>query len=151
MKNILLAILLTFSSAAFAQTFIGNEEDINAILTSKEDFSTNFIEGNTAQIVNRYTADAKLFPNDNGIIEGHEAIFNEYTIPENFTIISHKITPLEIKVINENAYAFGTYEGITLTAEGKKIQWQGKYVNVWRKEDGKWKVYLEIWNNTKSP
>jgi ketosteroid isomerase-like protein len=148
MKNILIAILLIFSSAVSAQTFIGIKEDINAILKSKEEFSMNFVNGNITKIADRYTADAKLFPNDSEIIEGYENISDQYTMPDNVKIVSHKISPIEIKVINENAYAYGTYEGVTQTAEGEKISWKGKYVNVWRKEEGKWKVYIEIWNRT---
>ncbi|WGD34314.1 DUF4440 domain-containing protein [Olleya sp. YS] len=107
----------------------------------------NFINGNITRIVERYTTDAKLFPNDSEIIEGFYDISKHFTMPENVKIVSHKIFPSEIKVVNENAYAYGTYEGTTLTPEGEKISWKGKYVNVWRKENGEWKVYLEIWNS----
>jgi ketosteroid isomerase-like protein len=148
MKNILIVILLTFSSSILAQTLIGSKEDINAILKSKKEFSMNFINGNINKIVERYTTDAKLFPNDSKIIEGYENISNQYTMPKNVKIISHKISPTEIKIVNENAYAYGTYEGITLMPEGERTSWKGKYVNVWKKVNGKWKVYLEIWNST---
>jgi ketosteroid isomerase-like protein len=57
------------------------------------------------------------------------------------------ITPVEIKVNGDFAYDYGYYEGETLFTNGRSSRWIGKYVIVWKKENGKWKIYLDIWNS----
>ena len=58
----------------------------------------------------------------------------------------HKITPKEIKVVGNEAYDYGYYEGTTLRANGSESNWKGKYVIIWKKVAGEWKIYLDIWN-----
>ena len=33
----------------------------------------------------------------------------------------------------------------------EKTMEKGKYVNVWKKEDGTWKIYANIWNSNAAP
>ena len=55
----------------------------------------------------------------------------------------------EIKIIENEAYDYGYYEGRTKRANGQESSWKGKYVVVWRKEEDTWKMYLDIWNAVK--
>ncbi len=129
----------------FSQNFTGSPEDLEKILKSKSDFSLNYMNGNTDKTVNRYTLDAKLFPENSEIIE-KDSIKKYWTPSPNSKILFHKITPLEITVKNNEAYAYGLYEGETEIANGSKVNWRGKYMNIWKRINGEWKVYLEIWN-----
>lgn len=129
-----------------AQNFIGSKEDIDVILNSKKDFSINFMNRDFEKVTNRYISDAKLFPNAYNIIERLKGINEYWTYPKNVKILNHKITPLEIRVTNDYAHAYGTFISETLTADGQRISGKGKYVKIWRKEGEHWKVYLEIWN-----
>ena len=40
----------------------------------------------------------------------------------------------------------GYYEGKTQRKDGSEISWKGKYVIVWKKEKGDWKIHLDAWN-----
>ncbi len=111
-------------------------------------FSEALVSQNYDAVVDAYTADGKIFPNNKPILEGHPALRQYWTPKEGSTyrIISHKITPLEIKIIGNEAYDYGYYEG-TSTSEGKESSWKGKYVIVWKKvTPDVWKMYLDIWN-----
>ena len=49
----------------------------------------------------------------------------------------------------DTAYDFGYYYGTTIV-EGKEAEsWKGKYVIVWKRVDGDWKMYLDIWNRVR--
>ena len=109
-------------------------------------FSRAFRRGDHLAIANMYTKDAHIFPNNSMIISGREAIAELWKFSENVIPVSHKITPSEIKIINNYAYDFGYYEGSTKNKEGIETPFKGKYVIVWRKEDGDWNMYLDIWN-----
>lgn len=60
--------------------------------------------------------------------------------------IAHKISPQEIKIIGNEAYDYGYYEGTTRFSDGKEKSGKGKYVIVWKKVENEWKIYLDIWN-----
>lgn len=63
-------------------------------------------------------------------------------------IIHHKITSEYIQFFGDYAhdYGYGYFEGKTKQQDGSIAEWRGKYVVVWKKENGNWKMYLDIWN-----
>lgn len=150
MKNILLSIVLILSTQqAFSQKFIGDEKEIKAILTNIEKFSSYVMASDYPNIANSYTENAKIFPENIDIIEGRSPIEQYWHLPEGIKTTYHKIKPIEIKVVNNEAYDHGYYEGTTQRANGEEVSWKGKYVIVWKKIDSEWKIYLDIWNGIK--
>ena len=150
MKQILSLLLLVFSvQIASAQTYIGNENDIAQILDNTKAFSEYIKDSDYKMIGQSYTKDAKIFPNNRNILEGTEAILDYWKLPTGVKILHHKVVSNEIKILGAEAYDYGTYEGTTQAANGEVSSWKGKYVIVWKKVDGKWKMYLDIWNGIK--
>lgn len=147
MIRLVLALYLLTLPQLYAQDFQGNQKDIDLILKSKADFSKHFVNGDYDLVAKRYTTDAKLFPNKMEIVQGADQIATFWKLPETITYLSHKITPSEIKIVDDHAYAYGHYTGTWQNEAGTESKANGKYVNVWRKEAGQWKVYLEIWNS----
>jgi uncharacterized protein (TIGR02246 family) len=110
------------------------------------EFSAAYMNADAAAIASMYTTDAKIFPGNSDIISGRAAIEQRWQFAEGVKDLYHKITPSEIRIINNYAYDYGYYEGSTTNKKGKTSSFQGKYVIVWRKEIGEWKIYLDIWN-----
>ena len=116
------------------------------ILKNISAFSKAVMASDYELISNAYTEDAKIFPNGLDIIEGRDAIKKYWILPEGRSTKYHKLTPVEIKIIGDEAYDYGYFEGTTLFDDGRESSWRGKYVVIWRKVDGDWKIYLDIWN-----
>ena len=150
MKTFTLISFLLFSCTITSQTFKGNQKDIDMILSNIKDFSISVMNSNYQSIGMAYTVDAKIFPNNMDIINGREAIVKYWTLPEGVETKYHKITPEEIKILGNDAYDYGYYEGITRRSDGTESRWKGKYVIIWRKIDQEWKIYLDIWNSIKN-
>ncbi|MFL1895197.1 YybH family protein [Aquimarina sp. 2-A2] len=149
MKIIL--ILLTFFMGLTnvqAQILNGNKEDIQTILKNTKDFSKYVMSSNYELIAASYTKDAKIFPNGTQILEG-EDIIEYWTLPEGMSTTFHNITQTEISIASDTAYDYGYYEGKTKHKDGRISSWKGKYVIVWKKINGDWKMYLDIWNGVK--
>ena len=72
-----------------------------------------------------------------------------WTRPAGIKTSYHKIIPSEIKVVNNEAYDYGYYEGKTKRANGSESFWKGKYVIVWKRVNQEWKIYLDIWSALK--
>jgi ketosteroid isomerase-like protein len=131
-----------------AQSFSGNKRDINKIRTATRAFSQAYMNADYEAMADAYTPDGKIFPGGVDIIEGRDAIQVRWTLPPTVSILKHVVNPVEIAVKGKTAYDFGYYEGQTLNAKGETINWKGKYVIVWKKARGEWKMYLDIWNRT---
>ncbi len=166
MKNVfplfLCLLLFTFCQNPTAPTATASVEKIAATtdIPQKEAiirkniiaFSKALMEQDYDFVVDAYTADAKIFPNGTKILAGHEAIRQYWTPPagSNRKTTYHKITPEEIKIIGNEAYDYGYYEGKSLGEDGKESSWKGKYVITWKEvEPDVWKMYLDIWNSVR--
>lgn len=149
MKYLIIIVLafMTFGQVK-AQTLNGNKKDIKTILENTKAFSKYLMASDYEMIADSYTDNAKIFPNNTKILEG-EDIIKYWRLPEGFSTSYHKITQTEITVIEDTAYDYGYYEGKTKNTKGEERSWKGKYVIVWKKKEGNWKMYLDIWNNVK--
>ncbi|MEL6673239.1 MAG: nuclear transport factor 2 family protein [Bacteroidota bacterium] len=130
----------------FAQTYTGPQEDIDHILKNIKSFSKHVVAADYDKIAASYTEDGKIFPNNRDIIGGRKDVRQYWVLPEGYATIAHKITPSEIKVLGDEAYDYGYYEGKSRRPDGAESSWKGKYVIVWKKVDGEWLIYLDIWN-----
>lgn len=125
------------------------EKDQEVIRRNARLFSKAVVAGDYDFVVNAYTEDGKIFPNNMDILEGPEALRKYWAPPpgKKSGTIYHKLMPEEIKVLGNEAYDYGYYEGKTRQADGSESKWKGKYVVVWKEvEPDVWKMYLDIWN-----
>nr|WP_297911932.1 DUF4440 domain-containing protein [uncultured Allomuricauda sp.] len=143
-----LALILLGAHVGQAQNFKGNQKDIDQILENTRKFSAYVMASDYDGIASSYTKEAKIFPNNALILEGND-IIQYWTLPEGGHIPYHKITQSEITVEKDTAYDYGYYQGQTKHKDGSLSNWKGKYVIVWKKIEGEWKMYLDIWNNVK--
>lgn len=153
MKNSILILYILFFGclSANAQTYTGKQKDIDKILKNVAQFSEFVMTGDHEGIANCYTSDGKIFPNNRDIMEGTQTLSEYWKPHEGYSVTYHKVTPSEIRIIKKTAYDYGYYEGETQKPDGSKIQWQGKYVIVWKKVKNDWKIYLDIWNSIEKP
>lgn len=109
-------------------------------------FSEAYMNADAAKIASFYTADGKIFPGNSDIISGRAEIEKRWNFSEGASNLYHKVTPVEIRILNKYAYDYGYYEGSITNKDKKVTDFKGKYVIIWRKENGDWKIYLDIWN-----
>lgn len=155
MKKTILSVFLVGVFTAItlqlsAQSATTIEKEKEAILKQARAFSKAFVAKDTDKIMEIYTKDASIFPNGRDILKGADKVrkYWGFNNPKR-TPVSHKLTPVEVEVVGNTAYDHGYYEGAT-RIEGKEeiSKWGGKYVVVWKKVKGVWKMHLDIWNST---
>ncbi len=120
-------------------------QDKAAILQQAKAFSKAFMEKDTNKIMEIYTQDASIFPNRRKIISDREAIRKYWSFNPKVKNLHHKLVPEKVEIVGNTAYDYGYYEGTT-QYNGKQNNFQGKYVVVWKKVQGTWKMHLDIWN-----
>jgi ketosteroid isomerase-like protein len=126
---------------------LNETSDLEAIKQNISAFSKAYMDGDITGLVDMYTINGKIFPNNRKILAGKEALAAYWTLAEGVKILHHKVIPTDIIIEGETAYDYGYYEGKTLTKDGNEVTWQGKYVIIWKKVNNQWKIELDIWNN----
>ncbi len=123
-----------------------DEDEKNRIISASRSFSEAYIAQDFDAMANLYTQDAKLIPLGVPIVEGRKAIKTRWMMGKETKVLSHGMDASEINIIGDYAYDYGYYHG-TSQKEGNPLSsWKGKYVVVWKKEAGSWKMYIDIWN-----
>ncbi len=107
-----------------------------------------------ARWVSFYTDDATVYPPNEPVLKGKEAIqgwLSEAVANPNFAI-SWETTEVEVAEAGDLGFASGTYEATVSDEEGKPVSVQGKWVSVYKKQaDGTWKWMTDIWNKDQPP
>jgi uncharacterized protein (TIGR02246 family) len=112
-----------------------------------ESFMAAFQKGDTAAIGQMYAEDAYLLPSGGEMVRGRAAIQTFWTKAAE-GIGDFKLTTVDVKPLgNDAAREIGTF---TLKTKGQPPQEvAGKYVVVWQKVGGDWKLATDIWNTDK--
>ncbi len=120
----------------------------DAIAAVIDVFMNRFAEGDSKGMAQLYTEDGQLLPNDSDFVSGRQAI-REYwrdlfEANEALGIKSAKLERLVLEGHGETAIEVGRY---TLSGEGGDPMGEGKYIVIWKREGGEWKLHRDIWNN----
>jgi ketosteroid isomerase-like protein len=140
-------VLLISIQLAIAGFLIAEETstDFNAaVRTTAKEFSAALAAGDMTRIGSLYSEDAIAFPPNVDMVKGREAIQSFW---KTLSDVGAK-ADLEI-VETESDGNLGVEIGkFVITAKDGKVMDQGKYVVVWKKENGSWKLYRDIWNSS---
>lgn len=99
--------------------------------------------GDAAGVAASYTADAQMLPPNSPTLSGRAAIQELWAgwIQAGWTKLT--LTPVEVEGMGDTAYEVGTY----VSSDGKMSD-EGKYIVVWKKQQGKWRLFRDIWNTS---
>ena len=136
---LVVALALVFVSPAFAQK--AKIEAANAKWTEL------FNKGDFDGIAQLYTIDAVAFPPGSAIVRGRTAISAMWKgMAEQ--VANPKLTTLEVKRLSpSSAREVGTFSLTTKGPSPKELS--GKYLVLWQRVQGDWKLAADIWNEGK--
>jgi uncharacterized protein (TIGR02246 family) len=106
-----------------------------------------FGKGDFEGIARLYTVDATAFPPGSATVKGRAAIGAMWKgLAEH--VSNPKLTTLDVKRLSPHAAReIGTFSLMTKDPTPKEIS--GKYLVVWEKVRGEWKLAADIWNDGK--
>ena len=137
------ALALVISAGTVAPAF-AQKAEIDAANAKFMDF---FNKGDFAGVASLYTDDATALPPGAAMVKGRDAIAAMWKSIA-AQVADPKLTALEVKPLGPSAAReIGTF---SLKTKGEKPQdVSGKYVVVWEKVGGDWKLAVDIWNDGK--
>jgi uncharacterized protein (TIGR02246 family) len=137
---IALPLLLSVGSATAPPS------DIREVIEEgNQQWSIAFSTGDSAALAAMYTPNAQLFPMHSEVVSGREAIQQFWQGVMASGVKGATLTTLEVDEQGETVYEVGQYE---LRGEGHKVLDHGKYVVVWKRTQGQWRLHRDIWNST---
>jgi len=113
------------------------------IVASNKEFMAFFAASDSVGLANLYTQDAKFMNAGAPAITGRENIQSAFSGIMNSGVSSAVLTTVDVWGTEK----FLTEEGeVSLFVDEEEV-YQGKYMVLWKKEDGKWKLFRDIFNS----
>ena len=119
-----------------------------AIASANENLTMTFGRGDAAGAAQLYTADGQLLPSGSDVVTGHAAIEAFWGGVMGMGITSVRLETVELEDHGDTAIEVGRYE--LGTADGEVAD-EGKYLVIWKSQDGAWKLHRDIWTTSVAP
>ena len=135
----------------------GSETDIQAekdIIRNLEDqWTEGFMTKDADKILDLYSADAVSMSSEKPTLTGIQEIRKhiESMLSDSaliFNTYKYSIDVMEISASGDLAYVRG-HDEVTMKTKDGSIQDKGRYIDIWKKIDGKWKIITMISNKGK--
>lgn len=136
------AALTMICSATFAQTKSSLKDEI---VKAEAKFVKVFAETGGLGLKDLYASEAIIYPPGSGSISGSEAVGKYWKGGFDAGVKSLSLQTDEVEQAGSSAIEYGRYS--LLDASGKQID-NGKYMVIWKKEKGDWKLSRDIWNSS---
>ncbi len=146
MSRRILFYCLTLTLLLSTELAAAQQGDVRAVIEAEnKEFIDAFSRGDSTALAALYTTDAQLFPTQSDIVSGKQAIEEFWQGVIDSGIKGATLTTLEVEGHGDAAYEVGTY---TLTGEDGTALDTGKYVVIWKRDKGQWKLHRDIWNTS---
>ena len=150
---VLAVILITACQPKTKTASIDTRAEADSIRMLEEQWSMAIKTSDVDKIVSFYASNAVTMSANKPISIGLESIrkaeessFSDTT--SIFKTYSSTLDTIEVSASGDLAYARGIDRVSQKTTKGPGEE-VGKWVDIWKKVDGKWKVVVSIWNNDK--
>ncbi len=137
-----LSIFLTNCTTPSPTKPMNITEEIQAL---NDKFAEAFNSGDAAAVTARYTADGKLYPPNSEVIEGQKAIEAYWQGGMDAGLTGVELTTVSATAYGDIAYEIGKAD--IFAGDGQLVD-KSKFMVIWKKVDGEWKMHEDIWNSS---
>ena len=115
------------------------------IVEAEKVFMDAFKQFDVIKLANLYAKDGQIFPANNEVVEGSHNIASFWQGLMRLGIASVKLKTVEVEGTGEIVHEVGRYT--IHTQDGEIIDF-GKYLVIWKKEEGRWALYRHMWTTS---
>jgi uncharacterized protein (TIGR02246 family) len=120
--------------------------NIHSLIESANlEFVGAFKRGDSAGIGKLYTSDAQLLPANSDFVRGADAIRAFWQTVIDMGLKEASLETIELETYGDTAIEVGRYR--LLAADGVAAD-SGKYLVVWKDDNGTWKLHRDIWTTS---
>ena len=117
------------------------------IMAMNQKFTDAYASGATT-LGDMYTTDAQLFPPNSDVVKGSQAIGTVWKGVYGSGVKKARLETMEAEQQGDVVVETGRY---TLYGDNDAQLDAGKYMVVWKKEGGTWKLHRDIFNTSQPP
>ncbi|WP_240625732.1 YybH family protein [Spirosoma pollinicola] len=142
MKLTLLTLVLfaLFSAQSLAQSNAAKA----SVVAANQKFMDIFSKGTTG-ISDLYATDAELYPPNGDVVKGNTAIGPVWKGAFDAGVKNVNLETVTADPAGDQIIETGRYK---LSGADSSAIDSGKYIVIWKKEKGDWKLYRDIWNTS---
>ena len=143
------SLLLLIACSEPAPPAPSADEVRGAIEAQNRAFGEAVHAGDTAAIGALYSADGAVLPPNGTKVTGRAAVTEFWASALTAGIASAVLTTEEVSYAGgETATEIGS---VVLSAKDGSVVDEGKYIVLWKQEDGAWRLHRDIWNSNQAP
>ena len=139
----LLPAFLLSASLTFGADKAAGPSAREAIAAANKEFEAAHLRGDAAALAAQYTENAQILWEDREIISGRKAIEAEWRKDMGGPGRKAKLTTLEVEQHGDWAFETGK---LLINAPDGKVVYDGKYICIWKRENGQWRIHRDIGN-----
>lgn len=125
---------------------VDQQSDVQAaIAAATSQFIDAFKRQDAAACARLYTADGATLPPNAEIARGHAAIQAVWQEAFDAGLTGFQVDSLEVEGAGDLAYEMGRYRMYA----GDDLADEGKYILIWKREAGQWRIHRDIVNTSR--
>ena len=117
----------------------------DAIAGQNEQFMAAVARGDAAGLAALYTEDGQVLPPNAGFVTGRQAVEGFWQAVMAMGVKEAVLEIAEVEGHGDTAIEISTFK---LLGEGEQVLDKGKYIVIWKQEDGQWKLHRDIFNSS---
>lgn len=110
-------------------------------------FEEEMSKGDSTALAAHYGSDAIVMPPNSEIVKGSDVV-HAWGGAIRMGVKEFKLNTTDISGEGNFYTETGTFE---MLGAGSKSLDKGKYLTMWKKDNGNWKIYRDIWNSNSAP
>ncbi|MFW6076187.1 MAG: YybH family protein [Hyphomicrobiales bacterium] len=141
--------LVLLPSAGVGQDTAADEQQIRDL---EQQWLAAVEERDLDAIVALFAEDGRILPPNAEPAMGRDSVREAWSGILELPELEPSFAPTDVRVADSGdiAYTIGTYQ-LAFEDEGEPVQDSGKYVDIWEKVDGEWKMMVEMYNSNLPP
>jgi uncharacterized protein (TIGR02246 family) len=148
MRNAFFVSVAAMMLNAVVMIDVYGSDTSDAIAAANQEFEVALGRSDAAGLAAHYTQDGQLLPPNHGVVSGAEAIqaFWQGAIDGGITGVA--LETIELDEHGDTAIEVGQY---TLNGADGQLVDKGKFIVIWKNEDGQWKLHRDMWSSVSAP
>ena len=146
-----ISVLTALTVLLFAAVAIGNANASStkrAIAAANDNFMATYSRGDAPGMAALYTTSGQILPPNGDFVTGRDAIQGFWQSLMDMGVKEVMLESVEVESPGNTAWEVGKF---MLHGEGGQMIDQGKYIVIWKKESGQWRLHRDIFNSSMPP
>jgi uncharacterized protein (TIGR02246 family) len=142
--------LLALAAVALAglATVSAAEDVRGALEATNKAFCVAVARGDAAAVAALYTSTAQALPPGGETARGRDAIQKAFQGMIDAGATNLTLSTVEVEAHGDTAHEVGTW--VLKAKDGAAVD-NGKYIVIWKREGGQWRLHRDIWNSSAPP